>query len=109
MAQAVENSQLHKRIAINILMKIGTNPNFVMLAFMITTAFLSMWISNTASTAMMIPIAQAVAVTLEGVTIILYLSFYLNLVMTNLVLLLLLLLLVCKLLTDTYKFLGQNN
>ena len=58
MAVVVENSNLHRRIALNLIKIIGTSPNRVMLSFMGATGFLSMWISNTATTAIMIPIAQ---------------------------------------------------
>ncbi len=66
MAIAVENSGLHRRISLSLLMGIGTSPVLIMLSFMVTTAFLSMWISNTASTAMMIPIVEAVVRTIDG-------------------------------------------
>jgi len=59
-AVAVENSNLHRRIALNLIKIIGTSPNRVMLSFMGATGFLSMWISNTAATALMIPIAKAI-------------------------------------------------
>jgi sodium-dependent dicarboxylate transporter 2/3/5 len=61
MAIGVEHSGLHKRIALKILLLIGTSPKMIMLGFMSTTAFLSMWISNTATVAMMLPIVEAVA------------------------------------------------
>ena len=60
MAVVVENSNLHRRIALNLIKIIGTSPNRVMLGFMGATGFLSMWISNTAATAIMIPIALGI-------------------------------------------------
>lgn len=60
MALALEKVNLHKRIALNIIKITGTTPNKVVLGFMIATAALSMWISNTASTVVMLPIAMSV-------------------------------------------------
>ncbi len=60
MALALEKVNLHRRIALNIIKLTGTTPNKVVLGFMIATAVLSMWISNTASTVVMLPIALSV-------------------------------------------------
>lgn len=60
MALALEKVKLHKRIALNIIKLTGTTPKRVILGFMIATGLLSMWISNTASTVVMLPIALSV-------------------------------------------------
>ena len=59
-ASAMEACGLHKRIALNILSLSGTSPSKIIAGFMIATAFISMWVSNTASTIMMLPIAVSV-------------------------------------------------
>jgi len=60
LALAIEKVNLHKRIALSIIKLTGTTPNKVVLGFMIATASMSMWISNTASTVVMLPIAMSV-------------------------------------------------
>ncbi len=60
LALALEKVNLHKRIALTIIKLTGTSPDRVILGFMIATAFMSMWISNTASTVVMLPIAMSV-------------------------------------------------
>ena len=59
-ALAMEKVQLHRRIALTIIRMTGTHANGIVLGFMIATAVLSMWISNTASTVLMLPIATSV-------------------------------------------------
>jgi solute carrier family 13 (sodium-dependent dicarboxylate transporter), member 2/3/5 len=59
-ALTIEKWNLHKRIALRIIHVIGSNQRMIILGFMIATAFLSMWISNTATTMMMIPIGLAI-------------------------------------------------
>ena len=57
-ALAVEESGLHKRLALRALMMSGTSTSSIMMGFMILTAFMSMWISNAATTALMMPILE---------------------------------------------------
>ncbi|WP_298322711.1 DASS family sodium-coupled anion symporter [uncultured Dokdonia sp.] len=59
-ALALEKVNLHKRIALSILKITGTKANGIILGFMIATGLMSMWISNTASTVVMLPIAVSV-------------------------------------------------
>lgn len=59
-AIALEKHRLHERIALNLIKLTGTSGNGIILGFMISTAFISMWISNTATAMMMLPIALSV-------------------------------------------------
>ncbi|MDY0405057.1 DASS family sodium-coupled anion symporter [Virgibacillus sp. 179-BFC.A HS] len=59
-ALAMEKWNLHKRIALAIISVIGINMNRMILGFMVATGFLSMWISNTATAMMMVPIGLAI-------------------------------------------------
>ena len=60
-AIALERWSLHRRFALNILVLAGGKPRRLIAGFMIATAALSMWISNTATTLIMLPIALSVA------------------------------------------------
>ncbi|KAM3925210.1 solute carrier family 13 member 1 [Leptodactylus fuscus] len=61
LATSIEKWNLHKRIALRMVMLVGTNPAWLMLGFMFSTGFLSMWLSNTSTAAMVMPIVEAVA------------------------------------------------
>jgi len=61
LAASMQRWGLHRRLALTIMMAVGATPRRLILGFMVATAFLSMWISNTATAAMMLPIALAVS------------------------------------------------
>jgi sodium-dependent dicarboxylate transporter 2/3/5 len=66
-AIAMQKSNLHKRIALHALRLVGTKPSQVIFGVMAVTWFLSMWVSNTATTLMMLPIGLSVlALVKEG-------------------------------------------
>jgi len=65
MAMALQRWNLHRRIALTILSKFGGNPSSLVGGFMVSAATLSMWVSNTATTIMMVPIALSLAETVS--------------------------------------------
>jgi sodium-dependent dicarboxylate transporter 2/3/5 len=60
-ARAFEVHQLHRRIALSLIHRIGTSRRLIVLSFMIATSLLSMWIANVAVTLLMLPIGMAIA------------------------------------------------
>ncbi|XP_075784813.1 solute carrier family 13 member 1 isoform X2 [Pelodiscus sinensis] len=66
LATSIEKWNLHKRIALKMVMMVGVNPAWLTLGFMVSCGFLSMWLSNTSSAAMVMPIVEAVAQQIMG-------------------------------------------
>ena len=64
-AIAMEKWNLHKRIALNLISLFGSNPSRIIMGFMVASAFISMWISNTATAVMLLPIGLAILYKLE--------------------------------------------
>lgn len=65
LAAAVSRWDLHARIAATVIRRIGDGPRRIVLGFMAASAFLSMWLSNTATVVLMLPVAMSVIVALE--------------------------------------------
>ncbi len=65
-ALTMEKWNLHRRIALNIIHAVGGGPARIVLGFMVAAAFLSMWISNTATAVMMVPIGLAICLQIES-------------------------------------------
>ncbi|XP_023209785.1 solute carrier family 13 member 5-like [Centruroides sculpturatus] len=64
-AAAVEECNLHRRIALKVLLTLGTTIRWLMVGFIVTTMFLSMWMVNTSVAALMVPIVEVVVDELE--------------------------------------------
>ena len=65
LARGIERHGLHRRIALAVVARVGTRPARLVAGFMIASAFLSLWISNTATTMLMLPIALSLVALLE--------------------------------------------
>ena len=65
LATAMVKWGLHKRIALWIVMKVGKKPAMIVLGFILATAIVSMWMSNTTATAMMLPVAMSIIATMD--------------------------------------------
>ena len=61
LALAIEKVNLHKRIALKMLLSLGTDAKYLIGGFMLVSAFISMWIMNTSTTLMLLPIGLAIA------------------------------------------------
>jgi solute carrier family 13 (sodium-dependent dicarboxylate transporter), member 2/3/5 len=66
MALGIEKWKLHEYISIRLIRFFGNSPVRILIGFMVATAFLSMWISNTATTLMMLPMAMSVIKSVKG-------------------------------------------
>jgi sodium-dependent dicarboxylate transporter 2/3/5 len=66
LAAAVERSGLHERIALNVIRAFGTRPRNVIAGFMVTTGMISAWMTNTATTVLMLPIAASIILLIKN-------------------------------------------
>lgn len=69
LAMAMQRWGLHRRMALHIIRLLGAGPRRLLLGFMVATAFISMWVSNTATTVMLFPIGLAVITQLDPLSI----------------------------------------
>jgi len=67
LALGIERWGLHRRIALTVVSLVGVRVDRLLLGFMVATAFLSMWISNSATAMLMVPIGAAVIVSIGAV------------------------------------------
>jgi sodium-dependent dicarboxylate transporter 2/3/5 len=68
LALAIEKVNLHKRLALKMLLMVGTNAKYLIGGFMLISALISMWIMNTSTTLMLLPIALAIAAVVKDTT-----------------------------------------
>lgn len=66
LASAMQRWDLHRRLALNVLKRVGSRPSFLVAGFMGVTAFLSMWVSNTTTVIMMLPMGLSVMELVRG-------------------------------------------
>jgi len=66
LALALERCGLHRRFALTVLKAVGTRPTRIIAAFMFSAAFLSMWVTNTATTIMLLPVALSITKLIGG-------------------------------------------
>ncbi|MFO7912003.1 MAG: DASS family sodium-coupled anion symporter [Desulfotignum sp.] len=67
-ALAMERTHLHRRMALNVINLVGVHPTSIIIGFMVAAAFLSMWVSNTATAMMLLPIALSIISLVESDT-----------------------------------------
>jgi sodium-dependent dicarboxylate transporter 2/3/5 len=68
LAMSMERWNLHRRVAVWVILAVGSKPRAILFGFMLATSFLSLWVSNTATAVMMLPIATSVLKLVESVT-----------------------------------------